>query len=377
MEFIKIGNVINLVSGRDLNKGQYNDSSKGIPYIMGASNMDRGVLQIERWTEEPTVLGLKGDIVMSVKGTVGELLILEEEKVHLSRQVMSIRVNGEIDKEYMFFYLRYYVEKLKEKAKGMIPGITREDILQADFAYMDLSEQKKVVECLTRAEGLVNKRKKQIDACDELIKSQFIEMFGNPIRNEKGWNTSRLEDVCDGIGDGLHGTPVYDSEGKYPFINGTNLMDGKVVITPNTLYVNEEQYNKHYIKLTKNSILISINGTLGKLAFYEGEEVILGKSACYCNLKEDINKQFVYAVMKNDAFLHYITGAATASTIKNVSLKTMRNFELIIPPIELQNQFAKFVQQVDKLKFDMQQSLIELENNFNALMQRAFKGELF
>ena len=166
-----------------------------------------------------------------------------------------------------------------------------------------------------------------------------------------GWLSRPLNDVCDGIGDGLHGTPEYDDNGDYPFINGNNLIDGKIVITPATKMVSEEAYTKHLIDISSNAILISINGTLGKLAFYNGERVMLGKSACYCNLKPNINKVFVYGVMKSDAFAEFLDNSSTKSTIKNVGLKAMREYKLILPPTELQEQFAAFVEQIDKSKY--------------------------
>lgn len=181
-------------------------------------------------------------------------------------------------------------------------------------------------------------------------KARFVELFGNPITNDKGWEVAELNTVCDGIGDGLHGTPEYDEDGEYPFINGNNLMDGVIKVTPATKMVNEDTYKKHFIELTDNAILLSINGTLGKLAFYNGEEVMLGKSACYCNLKPEINREFVYGVMKTDAFAGFLESNATASTIKNVGLKAIRGFKLILPPEELQFQFIEFAKQVDKSK---------------------------
>lgn len=197
-------------------------------------------------------------------------------------------------------------------------------------------------------------------------------MFGDPISNEKGWEITELKSICDGIGDGLHGTPNYDENGKYPFINGNNLMDGIVGITSATKMVNEETYKKHYISLNNNAILLSINGTLGKLAFYNGEKVMLGKSACYLNLKPKINREFVYGVMKTAFFSEFLERNATVSTIKNVSLKAIREFKLILPPEELQIRFVEFFKQVDKLKVAVQKALEETQNLFDSLMQEYF-----
>lgn len=186
-------------------------------------------------------------------------------------------------------------------------------------------------------------------------------MFGDPIKNEKRWAQLTLNSVCDGIGDGLHGTPEYDDSGDFYFINGNNLINGEIVITPSTKKVNEEVFKKYYRNISPNALLLSINGTLGKIAFYNNEAITLGKSACYINLKTFVNKYFVFELMKTDHFLKYLEENSTKSTIKNVSLKTIRNFQLISPPENLQNDFISFSKKIDKSKFLLQQILKKLE----------------
>lgn len=186
-------------------------------------------------------------------------------------------------------------------------------------------------------------------------------MFGDPIKNEKRWAQLTLNSVCDGIGDGLHGTPEYDDSGDFYFINGNNLINGEIVITPSTKKVNEEVFKKYYRNISSNALLLSINGTLGKIAFYNNEAITLGKSACYINLKTFVNKYFVFELMKTDHFLKYLEENSTKSTIKNVSLKTIRNFQLISPPENLQNDFISFSKKIDKSKFLLQQILKKLE----------------
>lgn len=108
------------------------------------------------------------------------------------------------------------------------------------------------------------------------------------------------------------------------------------------------------------------------MAFYNGENVVLGKSACYCNLKEHINKIFVYAIMNTDSFREYMSNNSTESTIKNVGLKSMRSFRLICPPSELQGEFSVFWKEVEKCRLTVQQGLDKLEAMKKALMQEYF-----
>ena len=213
-----------------------------------------------------------------------------------------------------------------------------------------------------------------------LLKSRFIELFGNPIKNDKKWDSVPLNDICDGIGDGLHGTPKYDSEGTIPFINGNNLSDGKITIYEATKFVNEETYQKHYIKISKNAILLSINGTLGKLAFFNGEKVMLGKSACFLNLKDSINRKFAYEIFSSEYFKEYLFENSSQSTILNVGLKAIRNFRMILPSANLQNKYTLFTEQIDKSKFLLQQILEKLEllkkSRFIEMFDQCNKEEL-
>ena len=258
--------------------------------------------------------------------------------------------------DYLCYALMFY------DTTGLVNGATRQKLTQAamrqmQIPYVEIEKQEEIVNRLNSVCKLIEKRKRQLDVLEQLVKSRFIELFGDPVKNDMGWERKTLNDVCDGIGDGLHGTPVYDEDGEYPFINGNNLVDGKIVITSATKMVASETYEKHFIDISTNAILISINGTLGKMAFYTGEKVMLGKSACYCNLKQNINKVFVYGVMKSDAFAEFLETSSTKSTIKNVGLKAIREFKLILPPTELQEKFSIFVEQTDKSKYYFSRSI--------------------
>lgn len=292
-------------------------------------------------------------------------------KCWINNHAHVLKPKAGLDVDYLCYSLMFY------NVGGMVNGATRQKLTQASMRTMripgrSLNDQKEIVRLLNKISLIIDRRKTELKRLDTLIKARFVEMFGNPVLNEKGWDTITLDDACEGIGDGLHGTPEYDDAGEYPFINGNNLMDGVIEITPATKMVNEETYRKHYIEITDNAILISINGTLGKLAFYNGEEVMLGKSACYCNLNPEINREFVYGVMKSDAFAGFMESNSTKSTIKNVGLKAMRGFNLIMPPEKLQIQFVEFAKQVDKSKSVVQKSLDETQVLFDSLMQKYF-----
>ena len=127
----------------------------------------------------------------------------------------------------------------------------------------------------------------------------------------------KLGEYLDSFGDGIHGTPKYDEYGDYYFINGNNLNDGKIEITSKTLKVSANEYEKIKRNLNEKSLLVSINGTLGNIAFYNGERIALGKSACFLNLKESSCREYLRYVLETKEFKSYMNRVAGQSTIKN------------------------------------------------------------
>ena len=175
-----------------------------------------------------------------------------------------------------------------------------------------------------------------------------------PFDIPESWKWVRLKNIVSVLSDGIHGTPIYDESGKYYFINGNNLMKGRIIIKNDTKKVSESEYQKHKKPLDENSILVSINGTIGNYAFYDGEPVILGKSACYLSVMNGIYKQFVCYLINSDFFLKYASNEATQTTIKNVSLKSMRMFPVPLPPLAEQKRIVQKLEEIlplcDKLK---------------------------
>ncbi|MFR4671276.1 MAG: restriction endonuclease subunit S [Intestinibacter bartlettii] len=174
------------------------------------------------------------------------------------------------------------------------------------------------------------------------------------------WKTVKLEEVVDILGDGLHGTPKYSDDGEYYFINGNNL-DGKIIVNEKTKRVGLEQYLKYKKDLNDRTLLVSINGTLGKVAEYGGEDIILGKSACYFNVKKDVNKKYIKYILLSDIFKHYIHNYSTGTTIKNLGLKQMRKFKFPLPNIEEQEKIANILSSLD--------DKIELNNEMNKTLE--------
>ena len=152
----RISSVFSLVSGRDLKPAEYNDNEIGIPYITGASNFCEGKVAVSRWTQNPQVISINGDLLLTCKGTVGELAINELDKAHIARQVMAIRVISSFDNSFLALCIQSYVNVLRTKAKGLIPGISREDILNLLIPIPPINEQKRIADKVSQLFSLLD-----------------------------------------------------------------------------------------------------------------------------------------------------------------------------------------------------------------------------
>ena len=196
----------------------------------------------------------------------------------------------------------------------------------------------------------IRKEKEQLVKAGKLKKKDLevkpISEDEIPFEIPESWEWVRLKSLVSVLGDGIHGTPEYDITGSYYFINGNNLSNNKIVIKADTKKVNEKEYQTYKKELNDKTILVSINGTIGNVGHYNGEPVILGKSACYYNLLDIGLKSYITMLMYTDYFLKYAVENATGSTIKNVSLAVMNDFLVPFPPVAEQHRIVAKIEEL-------------------------------
>lgn len=220
---------------------------------------------------------------------------------------------------------------------------------------------------------------KKKDLVETPIKEEEI-----PFEIPSSWEWVRLKNIVSILGDGIHGTPEYDIHGAYYFVNGNNLSHNRIILKGDTKRVNEREYLKYRKILNETTILVSINGTIGNVGHYNGEPVILGKSACYYNLMDAALKPYITTLMYTDYFLKYAKGNATGSTIKNVSLAVMNDFIVPLPPLAEQKRIVAkleellpIVEQYGKAQSELDQLNAALPMRLrNSILQEAMQGKL-
>ena len=154
--FTRLKSIWELISGRDLSPNDYNDTEDGIPYITGASNFINGKVSLVRWTPKPQVITNYGDLLITCKGTIGEIAINDFGEAHIARQIMAIRNIYNLNIDYLSLCLQYYIESIKQSAKGLIPGISREDVLNIILPVPPNKHQIIIVEAIQKYNEILN-----------------------------------------------------------------------------------------------------------------------------------------------------------------------------------------------------------------------------
>lgn len=191
----------------------------------------------------------------------------------------------------------------------------------------------------------------------------------------EGWSVKKLGDICIKIGDGIHTTPQYTDNSDFYFINGNNIQNGKIAITQDTKNITETEYLKYKQELSLNTLLMSINGTIGSLAFYKDEKVLLGKSAAYLNFTNQSIQTFIYFYLQTNLVKIKLYSELTGSTIKNLSLASLRALKILLPPLPEQEKMAGILScwddGIEKLSALIEKKKIQKK----ALMQRLLTGK--
>jgi len=225
----------------------------------------------------------------------------------------------------------------------------------------------------------IKAEKKQLLKDGEIKKDIFLPEISDEeiyCHIPNNWVWCRLLNITSILGDGLHGTPNYKNTGDYYFINGNNLRDGKIEFKSNTKKVDKDEFEKYKKPLNKRTVLVSINGTLGNVGLYFDEKVILGKSACYFNLLNGVEREYVKVFIDSNYFMDYATYIASETTIKNVSLKAMRLMLIPLPPVKEQKAIVSKVKQLIAWCDELEKKIEKRDAYQEKMMQAVVKNVL-
>lgn len=389
----KLGDVLYLQNGYAFNSKDYSSEGVSIVRISDIQNgrvlLDKSVKYNKSLVDECFEVK-KGDFLIAMSGaTTGKTgVYIENEIAYLNQRVGNLKIycKDVLFHKYRDFFISNKRREIEKRAYGGAqPNISKHMIEDIDLFLPPLNEQRRIVEKIESEFAKIDEGLEHLENAKEQIKqyrqSVLKSAFEGKLYKTSEWKETTLNDCTSKLGDGLHGTPKYSDDGDFYFINGNNLNDGIIEIKKDTKKVNFEEYQKYKKELNNNTVLVSINGTIGNTAFYNNEKVILGKSACYFNLINNVDKYFIRYLLKTNYFLNYANKNATGSTIKNVSLKIMREFKFKLP-LTLDEQ-KKIVEEIDK-RFAVADEVEKVvEDNIEkakqlkqSILKKAFEGRL-
>ena len=190
------------------------------------------------------------------------------------------------------------------------------------------------------------------------------------------WYVKLLSELSTEIGDGIHSTPKYVRSSEFFFINGNNLIENSIRITESTMCVSQEEYLRLRQRLSERTVLLSINGTIGNLAFFRDEKVVLGKSAAYINVAHTTSKEFVFHSLDSQAITTYFENELTGTTIRNLSLQSIRNTPIPLPPTkDEQTAIAQALSDADELITSLEKLITKKRNIKQGAMQQLLTGK--
>ena len=321
-----------------------------------------------------------GDTLISVVGSIGRTAeYTGKDEYFQDSNVVWLKTDGSINKKF----LKVSYQVIKWLIEGStVKHLYNDNILRSEIIMPSSQiEQAKIAEFFEALDHLITLHQRKCDETKTLKKYMLQKMF--PQNGEKvpeirfdgfteDWEQRKFSEGVSEIGDGLHGTPIYCEDGNVYFINGNNLVDGKIVISAETKKVNESQQSIADKSLDDTTILMSINGTIGNLAYYSGERLMLGKSAAYIKVSE-FDKRFVYAYLQAPSVQGYFMDSLTGTTIKNLGLKAIREMIMFIPQdVDEQKRIGKFFDYLDHLITLHQRKCNELKEIKKYMLQNMF-----
>lgn len=374
----KLGEVCKLNMGQSPDSSSYNDTGDGIPFFQGNADFGEVHPNIRVWCNAPTKIAHPGEILISVRAPIGAMNIADCECC-IGRGLASISADEAVcTTKYLWYGISSKIEELNAKGTGStFKAVNKKTLEETEIPIRDLMEQERIVAKLDSVTALITLRKRQVKKLDELVKARFVEMFGNPKDNKKEWNRVPLKKVAEVRGRvGWKGYKKEDLQESGPLVLGaTHLTENGNIDLSSPVYLSRDKYEESpEIMLHRNDLVFTQRrNTIGKVGLVKediGEATI---NPCVLILRPTnihpiyLDVYFIMDEVKKDMWRLNAGSAQPMITQKGIS-----EYLLMLPPIELQNQFAAFVERVDQQKQTVQQSLEKLELMKKALMQEYF-----
>ena len=318
----------------------------------------------------------RGDLLLTIVGAIGRCYVLNgsEGNLTLQRSVAALTPKDNVISRYLMYYFIGNNAKLIEEAHGVAQkGIYLKQLRNFIVPVPTLSDQQRIVAELDCLNEMIAVKQEQLKEFDKLAQSIFYDMFGDPITNEKGWRVDVLNSVCD-VRDGTHDSPKYVEDG-YPLITSKNVVEGGISFD-DVNYISEDDLNaiNARSRVDDGDIIMPMIGTIGKpvIVHKDREFAIKNVALIKFEMSKVVLNIFIQSLLNSSTYSNYILSLNRGGTQKFVSLKTIRNLPIILPPLALQKQFAEKIQAIEAQKELVKKSIAETQQLLDSRMDYYF-----
>ncbi len=334
----------------------------------------------------------EGDLIIASSGIKVDyfhkkIAFAKKEHLPLCMNTSTIRFKtldkSKLDIDYFRYFLMtdYFARQVNYFITGSAQlNFGPSHLKQMNVLLPSIEEQKEIVSVLSKADAARQKRKQANQLTEQFLQSVFLVMFGDPVRNEKGWEVKRLEDISDRTQIGPFGTQLHEEdyiENGIPLINPKHIVDGRIEIDSKQTISKEKFETLTNYHLQIGDVIIGRRGEMGRCALVSEKENgwLCGTGSLFIRPNEKLNPSYLIFVLRQETFIRELENKAQGVTMMNLNLTIINNLDIPLPPLPLQQKFASIVKQVEQLRAKQRESEKELDNLFNSLMQRYFGNQ--
>jgi type I restriction enzyme S subunit len=305
--------------------------------------------------------------------------VIYEGKTWVNNHAHVLVENGKANLDY----LRHFLNRtdLTKYITGTTRGkLTRTALDRIEVPLPPLPIQIRIADILNRAEALISQRKESLRLLDEFLKSTFLEMFGDPVRNEKGWDKFPLREIAS-VKIGPFGSLLHFEDyvcGGTPIVNPSHIIKGRIVIDDSLTVSNYKLAELFKYQMKTGDIVLGRRGEIGRCAVVGEKEngYLCGTGSMFITPSNKLNSIFLFYLLSSNQIKTLLNSLAKGVTMKNLNSNSLESLEICLPPLELQTRFVDIIQKTETLKSCYEASLQELNNFYGSLSQRAFGHEL-
>jgi type I restriction enzyme, S subunit len=317
------------------------------------------------------------DIIMPMIGTIGNPHLIRIEPNYAIKNVALFKPKKDLSK-YLIHYLNSNIVKqrfLIDSKGGTQKFVSLKYLRELNIPIPPLQQQEKIVKVLDLSSNLIEKQKELLKNYYLFLKSKFIEMFGNPIKNTMKWETAQIKEVIVKV---KNDNPLKQPQKKYIYIDIGSIND-KYIKHYNCILGENAPSRAKQITIYNDILVSTVRPNLNAVAIVKSKYESILSSTGFCVLRtnnKNITPYYLFEIVKHKDFIQSLMNVAKGASYPAVSNNDILNLKISIPPLELQNKFASIVEKIEIIKEKENQKLKQLEDLHNSLMQKAFKGEI-